>query len=220
MDRCHIANTGKLTTANMAKTFVCEAYGCGMPFAQFDDLGRHCRLHAGNTVLVDDDMRALGQQAPGGVTTPRGTHGGLGRDALHVKLEPISEDGNRAGVPPGGGSCRYQGDGDGALGMDSSDHAGNDDKSCHGAGERPEVLRGSTVMPGSMGCKGDATKPSKQGRKPRFSAREMRRIAARNTRAERATRDVAIARRNRRQVRIGARTVKTEAERERALLSG
>ena len=177
--------------------FVCDTHSCGMTFAGFDDLVDHRRLHVGCTILTSDDMQWTGQQASRWGSTRGQTHA-----AGDIKLEPVG-----GSHVTGGGACKSESGTEGALGVEGINDDGllDDDAEC---GEDVRLERGPRGRGSQL--------PTMVG-KGQLSAREMRRVKARIERMERSSRIAATERRNRRQVRVGSMTVKTEAERERVL---
>ena len=103
----------------------------------------------------------------------------------------------------GGGACKSESGSEGALDVESS----NDNGLLEDVAEF-----GRNAQLGER-----ETKLTTMGGNGQLSAREMRRVAGRTERMERSSRIAATERRNRREVRVGSMTVKTEAERERVL---
>ena len=187
--------SGDLVVGNR---FVCDTPSCVMAFARFDDLVDHRRLHVGCTILTGDDMQWRGQHAPEWGSTPGQTHA-----VGDIKLERAGGGSQVAG----GGACKSESGSEGALDVESSNDNGLLDDDAE-FGENAQLGRGR---------RGRETKLTAMGGNGQLSAREMRRVAGRTERMERSSRIAATERRNRRQVRVGSMTVKTEAERERVL---
>ena len=183
--------SGDLVVGNR---FVCDTPSCVMAFARFDDLVDHRRLHVGCTILTGDDMQWRGQHAPGWGSTPGQTHA-----VGDIKLEPAGGGSQVAG----GGACKSESGSEGALDVESSNDNG--------------LLEDVAEFGRNAQLGGRETKLTTMGGNGQLSAREMRRVAGRTERMERSSRIAATERRNRREVRVGSMTVKTEAERERVL---